>query len=198
MPSSESRSSSRIRPASMFVSPSRRRMVVLISRLPNVGSPPKPVPEMLVHRDVQRQRHVVVVMGARRDVDVHADVLVVVRRDRLLRRRRRPRAARKSSTAPARARRTVPARACLPRCEAADSRACACSVALEQPVVERRKVGEQDVGLREVAERAQVDVAIRVSGDGRRAVEPRLTPETRAAARIPAGACGRLPAARRR
>ena len=32
----------------MFVSPSRRRMTVLISRLPNVGSPPKPVPEMLV------------------------------------------------------------------------------------------------------------------------------------------------------
>ena len=32
----------------MFVSPSRSRMIVLISRLPNVGSPPKPVPEMLV------------------------------------------------------------------------------------------------------------------------------------------------------
>ena len=32
----------------MFVSPSRSRMTVLISRLPNVGSPPKPVPEMLL------------------------------------------------------------------------------------------------------------------------------------------------------
>ena len=42
------RSSSRISPASMFVSPSRSRITVLISRLPNVGSPPKPVPEMLV------------------------------------------------------------------------------------------------------------------------------------------------------
>ena len=42
------RSSSRIRPASMFVSPSFRRIVVLMRRLPNVGSPPKPVPEMLV------------------------------------------------------------------------------------------------------------------------------------------------------
>ncbi len=47
-PSSDWRSSSRIRPASMFVSPSRNRMVVLISRLPNVGSPPKPVPEIFV------------------------------------------------------------------------------------------------------------------------------------------------------
>ena len=35
--------------------------------------------------DLERQRHLVVVMGARRDVDVHADVLVVERRDRLLR-----------------------------------------------------------------------------------------------------------------
>ena len=32
----------------MLVSPSRSVMIVLISRLPNVGSPPKPVPEMLV------------------------------------------------------------------------------------------------------------------------------------------------------
>ena len=48
MPSSELRSSSRISPASMFVSPSFSRICVVISRLPNVGSPPKPVPEMLV------------------------------------------------------------------------------------------------------------------------------------------------------
>ena len=39
-----------------------------------------------LHRDLQRQRHLVVVMRARRDVDVHADVLVVERGDRLLRR----------------------------------------------------------------------------------------------------------------
>ena len=31
----------------MFVSPSFKRMVVEISRLPNVGSPANPVPEML-------------------------------------------------------------------------------------------------------------------------------------------------------
>ena len=42
-PDSTVRSSSRISPASMFVSPSFSRIVVLISRLPNVGSPPKPV-----------------------------------------------------------------------------------------------------------------------------------------------------------
>jgi hypothetical protein len=48
MPSSVRRSSSRINPASMFVSPSRKRMMVLTSRLLNVGRPPKPLPEMLV------------------------------------------------------------------------------------------------------------------------------------------------------
>ena len=48
MPSTSLRSSSRISPASMFVSPSFRRICVEISRLPNVGSPPNPVPEMLV------------------------------------------------------------------------------------------------------------------------------------------------------
>ncbi len=32
----------------MFVSPSFSRIVVLISRLPKVGRPPKPVPEMLL------------------------------------------------------------------------------------------------------------------------------------------------------
>ncbi len=32
----------------MFVSPSRSRMTVVISRLPKVGSPPKPVPDKLV------------------------------------------------------------------------------------------------------------------------------------------------------
>ena len=32
----------------MFVSPSLSRMTVLIERLPNVGRPPKPVPEMLL------------------------------------------------------------------------------------------------------------------------------------------------------
>ena len=56
------RSSSRISPASMLVSPSFSRIVVVISRLPNVGSPPKPVPEMLLSDDLQRQRHLVVVM----------------------------------------------------------------------------------------------------------------------------------------
>ena len=40
MPSSDCRSSSRISPASMLVSPSRSRIAVLISRLPNVGRPP--------------------------------------------------------------------------------------------------------------------------------------------------------------
>ena len=39
------RSSSRISPASMFVSPSLSRIVVVISRFANVGSPPKPVPD---------------------------------------------------------------------------------------------------------------------------------------------------------
>ena len=80
----------------MFVSPSFSRMTVLIARLPNVGSPPKPVPEMLLTSNLQRQRHLVVVVRARRDVDVDADVLVVERRDRLLSARRRRRSARTS------------------------------------------------------------------------------------------------------
>ena len=36
------------------------------------------------HRDIQLQRYVVVEVGARRDRDVHADVLIVERGDRLL------------------------------------------------------------------------------------------------------------------
>ena len=36
-------------PASMLVSPSFSRITVLIERLPNVGRPPKPVPEMLLN-----------------------------------------------------------------------------------------------------------------------------------------------------
>ena len=44
------RSLSRMRPASRFVSPSCRRITVLISRLPKVGRPPNPVPEMLLTR----------------------------------------------------------------------------------------------------------------------------------------------------
>ena len=42
VPDSVVRSSSRISPASMFVSPSFSRIVVVTSRLPNVGSPPNP------------------------------------------------------------------------------------------------------------------------------------------------------------
>ena len=48
IPDSTFRSSSRMSPASMLVSPSFRRIVVLIWRLPKVGSPPNPVPEMLL------------------------------------------------------------------------------------------------------------------------------------------------------
>ena len=40
----DSRSSSRIKPASMLVSPSFRRITVLIERLPNVGQPAEPRP----------------------------------------------------------------------------------------------------------------------------------------------------------
>ena len=58
-------------------------MTVLISRLPNVGRFPKPVPEMLL-TDTFNARDLVVVMRSRRDVDVDADVFVVERRDRLL------------------------------------------------------------------------------------------------------------------
>ena len=48
---------------------------MVISRLPNVGRPPNPVPEQARDDHLQRQRHVVVVVRPRRDVDVHADVL---------------------------------------------------------------------------------------------------------------------------
>ena len=110
---------------------------MLISRLPNVGRPPNPVPEMLGHRDLQRQRHVVVVMRARRDVDVHADVLVVERGDRLLRRaaggdRRERRHRHRHLLAESRLRRRClrrsaaagwPASACWCRSSAAGSRA---------------------------------------------------------------------------
>ena len=80
-----------------------------------------------MHRDLQRQRHVVVVMRARRDVDVDADVLVVERGDRLLRRaaggdRREGRDRDRHLLAEARLRRR-----CLRRCAAAGSQACACS-----------------------------------------------------------------------
>ncbi len=44
MPSLTNRSSSRINPPRMFVSPSFSRMLVVTLRLPNVGRPPKPVP----------------------------------------------------------------------------------------------------------------------------------------------------------
>ena len=40
-------------------------------------------PGNAAHFNLHRQRHIVVVMRARRDVDVDADVLVVERRDRL-------------------------------------------------------------------------------------------------------------------
>ena len=51
-PASTVRSSSRMRPASMFVWPSFSRMVEVISREANVGNPavaPVPVPEMLLN-----------------------------------------------------------------------------------------------------------------------------------------------------
>ena len=77
-------------------------------------------------RHLQRQRHVVVVMRARRDVDVHADVLVVERGDRLLRRaaggdRRERRDRDRHALAESRLRRR-----CLPRCAAAGWPASAC------------------------------------------------------------------------
>ena len=77
------------------------------------------------HRQVQR--YVVVVVHARRDVDVHADVLVVERRDRLLRRaarrnRRERRDGDRHAIAEFRLRRQCP-----PTSGAAGSRACACS-----------------------------------------------------------------------
>ena len=151
-PSSTRRSLSRIRPASRFVSPSCRRITVLISRLPNVGQPAEAGPGNAADQDPQRQRHLAVVMRARRDVDVHADVLVVERRDRLLRdaaggdgRERRDRHGTRS-----------PNRACagMP----SDVRSCglasvrvllsALSSRIEQP----RQVRQEDVGLREVAQ----------------------------------------------
>ena len=48
MPSSTSRSSSRISPARMLVSPFRRRIVVVMDRSPNVGMFPYPTPDMLM------------------------------------------------------------------------------------------------------------------------------------------------------
>ena len=104
---------------------------MLISRLPNVGSPPKPVPEMLLTVDLQRQRHVVVVVRARRDVDVDADVLVVERRDRLLVARRRSAIGANVVTGTGT---RSPNRACagdaLPTCAAAGWPASACSLSL--------------------------------------------------------------------
>ena len=61
----------------MFVSPSFRRITVLMARFPKVGKPPKPCPEMLLTSIFHRQRHIIVMMRARREVDVDANVLVV-------------------------------------------------------------------------------------------------------------------------
>ena len=174
---------------------------VLISRLPNVGRPPKPVPEMLVTADLQRQRHVVVVVRARRDVDVDADVLVVERRDRLLRRaagrdRRERRDRHRHLLAESRLRRR-----CLPRCAAAGWPACACwcrsSAAGSRAPAGRRSSTSDCVRLRSACRRE------RSGGVGRRSTRVPSMPvgefrATRSAARIPAAACDRLRAARRR
>ena len=48
MPSSDVRSSSRIMPARMLVSPSFKRICVVSWRLANVGRPAKPLPETLL------------------------------------------------------------------------------------------------------------------------------------------------------
>ena len=197
MPDSTVRSSSRIRPASMLVSPSFSRIVVLISRLPKVGSPPKPVPDWLLSDDLQRQRHLVVVMRARRDVDVHADVLVIERRDRLLvdpaggdRRERR-------SPAPAPARRTAPARRCPRTCAAAGWRACACSC--RSSAAGSRAPGSPASSTSD-AVRLRRSSSVRPGRlTSSRAGDARRTPAARElAARIRAGAFDRPRAARRR
>ena len=60
--------------------PDRRRDFAIAER----RQPAEPGAEMAGDDHFQRQRHVVVVVRARRDVDVHADVLILKRRDRLL------------------------------------------------------------------------------------------------------------------
>ena len=152
-----------------------------------------------LNADFQRQRHVVVVVRARRDVDVDADVLVVERRDRLLRRaaggdRRERRDRHRHALAEPRLRGHAFRGPQLrvgqrPRV----------GVGLEQPVVERR------AGWRAGRRPASGCAAPAGSASGwrrvsmrHRPVDARASPATRSAARIPAAACDPPRAARRR
>ncbi len=105
--------------------------------------------------NLQRQRHLIVVVRPRRDVDVHADVLVVERRDRLLgdaaggdRRERRDRH-RHALAEPG-----LRGNAFRGPQLRVGQRA-GVLVGLEQSVEEARQVGQEDVRLREVAQVAQ-------------------------------------------
>ncbi len=102
----------------------------------------------VAQRHLERQRHVVVVVRARQDVDVHADVLVDERRDRLLvdasrRDWRKRRHRHRHAVAEAGLGGDPFRRAELRVRERARIR-----VVLEQPVVDRRHAGDEDIGAR--------------------------------------------------
>jgi hypothetical protein len=122
--------------------------------------------------DFQPERHVVVVVRPRRDVDVHADVLIVERRDRLLRLtagcdRREGRHRDRDALAEARLRLHA-----VHRPQLRIGQRTRVGVGFEQAIVERRQAHEDDVALREIAQRAERDRAVRVGGDRGRAVDP--------------------------
>src|SRR5689334_21601909 len=105
------------------------------------------------------------------DVDVHADVLVVVRRDWLLRhtaggKRRERRDRYRNLIAEFGLRRDALRRSKLRIRD--DARVC---VAFQEPVVETWQVREQNVLRGEVLERLQRERVVRVGRDGDRAVQ---------------------------
>ena len=108
---------------------------------------PKSRPGNAAQLDLQRKRDRIVMMRARRDVDIHADGLVVERRDRLRLNtaggdRRKGRDRHGNTLAEPRLGRHAFGRPQLWIGQYARR-----AIALQQPVIERRKVGEQHVGL---------------------------------------------------
>ena len=102
-------------------------------------------------QNLQRQRHLAIVMRARRDVDVHADVLVVERRDRLLRDaagrdRREHRDRHRHTLAEPRLRGHA-----FRRAELGVRQRPRVAVGLQQSIEEARHVRQEDVGRAEVA-----------------------------------------------
>ena len=168
MPLSERRSSSRISPASMFVSPSRSRMVVVICRLPNVGRSPKPVPEMPLSSifsasDTSSSWWVRGVMSMFTPMFSYVE-----RRDRLLghaagRNRSERRDGHRHLLAELRL-----CRHALGRAQLRVRQRPGVGVGLQQPVVQRRDTREEDTRLRQVPQIEQREVRpvdVRRAGD---------------------------------